>query len=233
MGRHHAGRHVRRPRASAAGSRSAPCWRRNNSPRRWCPARMARPTAATRWPAPPAMRCWTSCWRPASWRTCSARAASCAPNSTRSPANIPQVYENARGMGLLLGLKCAIPVGQVQAACVAEGLMAITAGDNVLRLAPPLVVTDSDLDEAVVDAAPRHAPRAAVHRPRRRRNERLAAPAAARSRAGRPSKATGPRHFLDLRDFDARDVAADAGRRCELQAAAACRRVRWPARRWR
>jgi acetylornithine/N-succinyldiaminopimelate aminotransferase len=62
----------------------------------------------------------------------------------------PQVYENARGMGLLLGMKCAIPVGQVQVACVAEGLMAITAGDNVLRLAPPLVVTDSDLDEAVV-----------------------------------------------------------------------------------
>jgi len=61
----------------------------------------------------------------------------------------PQVYENARGMGLLLGLKCAIPVGQVQAACVAEGLAAITAGDNVLRLAPPLVVTDADLDEAV------------------------------------------------------------------------------------
>jgi acetylornithine/N-succinyldiaminopimelate aminotransferase len=37
----------------------------------------------------------------------------------------------------------------VQAACVAEGLMAITAGENVLRLAPPLVVSDSDLDQAV------------------------------------------------------------------------------------
>jgi acetylornithine/N-succinyldiaminopimelate aminotransferase len=63
--------------------------------------------------------------------------------------DFPAIYENARGMGLLLGLKCVIPVGQVQAACVAEGLMAITAGDNVLRLAPPLVVTDSDLDHAV------------------------------------------------------------------------------------
>lgn len=62
----------------------------------------------------------------------------------------PKVYESARGMGLLQGLKCALPVGQVQAACVAEGLMAITAGDNVLRLAPPLVVTDADLDEAVM-----------------------------------------------------------------------------------
>ncbi len=62
----------------------------------------------------------------------------------------PQVYEDARGMGLLQGLKCVLPQGEVQAACVAEGLMAITAGENVLRLAPPLVVTDADLDEAVV-----------------------------------------------------------------------------------
>jgi acetylornithine/N-succinyldiaminopimelate aminotransferase len=61
----------------------------------------------------------------------------------------PSVFVDARGMGLLLGLKCAIPQGQVQAACVAEGLMAITAGDNVLRLAPPLVVTDSDIDQGV------------------------------------------------------------------------------------
>jgi len=61
----------------------------------------------------------------------------------------PQVFEDARGMGLLQGLKCVLPQGEVQAACVAEGLLAITAGDNVLRLAPPLVVTDSDLDEAV------------------------------------------------------------------------------------
>jgi acetylornithine/N-succinyldiaminopimelate aminotransferase len=61
----------------------------------------------------------------------------------------PQVYEDARGMGLLQGMKCALPVGEVQAACVAEGLMAITAGENVLRLAPPLVITDADLDDAI------------------------------------------------------------------------------------
>ncbi|HEX3400604.1 MAG TPA: aspartate aminotransferase family protein [Acetobacteraceae bacterium] len=61
----------------------------------------------------------------------------------------PQVFEDARGMGLLQGMKCVLPQGEVQAACVAEGLMAITAGDNVLRLAPPLVVSDADLDEAV------------------------------------------------------------------------------------
>jgi acetylornithine/N-succinyldiaminopimelate aminotransferase len=61
----------------------------------------------------------------------------------------PQVYEDARGMGLLQGLKCVLPQGEVQAACVAEGLMAITAGENVLRLAPPLVITAADLDEAM------------------------------------------------------------------------------------
>ncbi len=61
----------------------------------------------------------------------------------------PSVFEDVRGMGLLLGMKCAVPQAEVQAACVAEGLMAITAGENVLRLAPPLVITDSDIDEAL------------------------------------------------------------------------------------
>jgi acetylornithine/N-succinyldiaminopimelate aminotransferase len=63
-------------------------------------------------------------------------------------AEFPGVFVEARGMGLLQGLKCAIPQGQVQAACVAEGLLPITAGDNVLRLAPPLVITDAEIEEA-------------------------------------------------------------------------------------
>jgi acetylornithine/N-succinyldiaminopimelate aminotransferase len=63
--------------------------------------------------------------------------------------DFPTVFADARGLGLLLGLKCVLPQGKVQAACVAEGLMAITAGDNVLRLAPPLVVTDADLDQGL------------------------------------------------------------------------------------
>jgi acetylornithine/N-succinyldiaminopimelate aminotransferase len=67
----------------------------------------------------------------------------------RIAREFPTVFVDARGMGLLLGMKAAIPVGQIQAACVAEGLMAITAGDNVLRLAPPLVLSDADLDQAV------------------------------------------------------------------------------------
>jgi acetylornithine/N-succinyldiaminopimelate aminotransferase len=68
---------------------------------------------------------------------------------TKIAAEFPTVFSDARGMGLLRGMKCAMPVGDVQRACVAEGLMAITAGENVLRLAPPLVVKDEDLRQAV------------------------------------------------------------------------------------
>jgi acetylornithine/N-succinyldiaminopimelate aminotransferase len=64
--------------------------------------------------------------------------------------DFPSVFEDVRGAGLLLGMKCVLPQGDVQAACIAEGLLAITAGENVLRLAPPLVVTDQDIAEALV-----------------------------------------------------------------------------------
>ena len=67
----------------------------------------------------------------------------------RIARDYPTVFAEARGMGLLQGLKCEVPQGDVQAACLAEGLMAITAGDNVLRLAPPLVVTEADIDAAI------------------------------------------------------------------------------------
>ena len=63
--------------------------------------------------------------------------------------DFPSVFEDHRGSGLLQGLKCAIPVGTVQEACTAEGLMTITAGENTLRIAPPLVVTDADLAEGL------------------------------------------------------------------------------------
>ena len=67
----------------------------------------------------------------------------------------PDVVSELRGDGLLLGLKCRPPVGDVIEALRRRKLLAISAGENVLRLAPPLVVADSDIDEAVsiIDAA--------------------------------------------------------------------------------
>jgi acetylornithine/N-succinyldiaminopimelate aminotransferase len=62
---------------------------------------------------------------------------------------IPTVFESVRGQGLMLGLRCAAPNTQVQDACLAEHLLTVAAGDNVLRLVPPLIVTTAEVDEAV------------------------------------------------------------------------------------
>jgi acetylornithine/N-succinyldiaminopimelate aminotransferase len=61
----------------------------------------------------------------------------------------PAIFTDVRGAGLMLGLKCAIPQGEVSSAMQAEGLLAVNAGDNVVRLVPPLVVTDADCEAAV------------------------------------------------------------------------------------
>ena len=59
------------------------------------------------------------------------------------------VFEEVRGAGLILGLKCVVPNGQMQDALMAEGLLTVAAGENVVRLVPPLVITDADVAEAV------------------------------------------------------------------------------------
>jgi acetylornithine/N-succinyldiaminopimelate aminotransferase len=61
----------------------------------------------------------------------------------------PTVFEEVRGAGLILGLKCRVPTTEVQDAFTAEGLLSVGAGDNVVRLVPPLVASDADIDEAV------------------------------------------------------------------------------------
>ena len=64
-------------------------------------------------------------------------------------SEFPSVLVDARGAGLILGLKAVVPNGELQEAFVAEGLLTVAAGDNVVRLVPPLVITDEDIDEAV------------------------------------------------------------------------------------
>jgi acetylornithine/N-succinyldiaminopimelate aminotransferase len=64
-------------------------------------------------------------------------------------SDIPEVLADVRGAGLILGLKSIVPNGELQAAFAAEGLLTVAAGDNVVRLVPPLVITDDDIDTAV------------------------------------------------------------------------------------
>ncbi len=64
-------------------------------------------------------------------------------------ADFPEVFEEPRGAGLLLGVKCAVPNTEVQAAFLAEGMLSVMAGDNVVRFAPPLIVSDAEIAEAL------------------------------------------------------------------------------------
>ncbi len=64
-------------------------------------------------------------------------------------AEYPQVVEAVRGMGLIIGLKAVVPNQELQSAFMAEGLLTITAGENVVRLVPPLVLTDADIEEGI------------------------------------------------------------------------------------
>jgi acetylornithine/N-succinyldiaminopimelate aminotransferase len=54
-----------------------------------------------------------------------------------------------RGRGLLLGARLDRPVGPVLDACRERGLLVLSAGADVLRLAPPLSVGDTEIDEAL------------------------------------------------------------------------------------
>ena len=64
-------------------------------------------------------------------------------------AEYPTVLAEVRGAGLILGLQGVVPNTELQSAFTAEGLLTVAAGDNVVRLVPPLVLTDADCDAAV------------------------------------------------------------------------------------
>ena len=54
-----------------------------------------------------------------------------------------------RGKGLLVGIDLDRPAGAVVSACRDRGLLVLTAGDQILRMTPPLVIDDTDADRAV------------------------------------------------------------------------------------
>lgn len=59
--------------------------------------------------------------------------------------------EKRRGMGLMQGLVVRDrPVGGIVTGALNQGLIILTAGTNVLRLVPPLVITREDIDEMAV-----------------------------------------------------------------------------------
>ncbi len=61
----------------------------------------------------------------------------------------PDLIEEVRGSGLLAGIKVKPPMADVVNACVAEKLLTVGAGENVVRLLPPLNVTEGEIAEAM------------------------------------------------------------------------------------
>ncbi|HEX5778200.1 MAG TPA: aspartate aminotransferase family protein [Xanthobacteraceae bacterium] len=61
----------------------------------------------------------------------------------------PAVIAEVRGEGLLLGLRTVVPNMDLVAACREEGLLTAGAGENVVRLMPPLVTSDAEVAEAM------------------------------------------------------------------------------------
>tara|TARA_R110000787_G_scaffold4830_9_gene18387 strand:+ start:72 stop:1274 length:1203 start_codon:yes stop_codon:yes gene_type:complete len=67
----------------------------------------------------------------------------------------PDVFESVRGTGLMLGLKCKATNTDIVNAGYAQEVITVPAADNVIRLLPPLTITDAEIAEAVtrLDAA--------------------------------------------------------------------------------
>lgn len=64
-------------------------------------------------------------------------------------ASHPDVFEEVRGTGLMLGLKCKAVSSDVVKAGYDKGVITVPAADNVIRLLPALNITEADLSEAV------------------------------------------------------------------------------------
>ncbi len=54
-----------------------------------------------------------------------------------------------RGIGLLQGLECTKPVGDIIGRALEKGLILINAGTHVIRFVPPLIITKGDIDEMI------------------------------------------------------------------------------------
>ncbi len=70
-------------------------------------------------------------------------------------ASHPEIFEDVRGSGLMLGLKCKVTNSDLVKAGYDAGVLTVPAADNVVRLLPPLNISDDDIAQAVrlLDAA--------------------------------------------------------------------------------
>jgi acetylornithine/N-succinyldiaminopimelate aminotransferase len=61
----------------------------------------------------------------------------------------PSVISEVRGEGLLVGVRAGVPAGELVDALRAEKMIAVAAGDNVVRLLPPLIISEQEIAEGI------------------------------------------------------------------------------------
>jgi acetylornithine/N-succinyldiaminopimelate aminotransferase len=66
----------------------------------------------------------------------------------KTVAAYPKIFSEVRGLGLMMGLKCEVPNTDMVLRLQEAGLLTVGAGENVVRLAPPLIIEESHVDEA-------------------------------------------------------------------------------------
>jgi acetylornithine/N-succinyldiaminopimelate aminotransferase len=78
----------------------------------------------------------------------------------------PALVAEVRGEGLLVGLRMLVPAGELVDATRAENMLTVGAGDNVVRLLPPLIASEQEIAEGVarLDRALARLARAHGHR---------------------------------------------------------------------
>jgi acetylornithine/N-succinyldiaminopimelate aminotransferase len=77
----------------------------------------------------------------------------------------PELIAEVRGEGLLVGLRAVVPAGELVNAIRAEKMLAVGAGDNVVRLLPPLIISEQEMAEGIarLDRACAQLSRSAKH----------------------------------------------------------------------
>ncbi len=163
---------------------------------------------------------------PPSSPRCAARPASCARSSKALVAAHPDVFEEVRGAGLMLGLKCKPANTDVVTAGYDAQVITVPAADNVVRLLPPLTITEDEIAEALARLdrgrlQPRPPPDLHL------RVQYSGGPGA-EPPARRPERRSAMTHFLDIHKTDpaALRQMIDSRRRHETRARPAAPRAR-------
>lgn len=64
------------------------------------------------------------------------------------------VAKEVRGLGLLRGLVCDAPIGEICSQALEQGLIVLSAGTDVVRFVPPLIIEKAHIDEMIAKLEP-------------------------------------------------------------------------------